>query len=145
MDINATSFWRHVNGLIKARKTRQEDVARDCGISYQTFRGWVSRKNFPGADDAYRIAQALGATVEHLVFGNDCDESEQAATELVCDLQVGLRDRFAERAMASLIPCMDKTINKLGIKIPEGITPQTLVANAAYLYADAMIAARRSA
>jgi len=82
MDISAVSFWRRVNGLIKARKTRQEDVARECGISYQTFRGWVCRKTFPGADDAYRIAQALGATVEHLVFGNDCDESEQVATEM---------------------------------------------------------------
>jgi len=74
MDIDAASFWKRVNGMIKAKATKQEAVAAECGISYQTFRGWVSRKTFPGADDAFRIAQALGTTVEYLVSGKRPEE-----------------------------------------------------------------------
>lgn len=69
MDNDASPFWRRVNGLIKIQKTKQEAVAAQCDISYQTFRGWVSRKTFPAGDETYRIAQALGTTVEYLVTG----------------------------------------------------------------------------
>ena len=71
MDIDASSFWRRVNSLIKARKTKQEAIAKECNIPYPTFRGMVTRKTFPGGDETYRIAQALGTTVEYLITGEN--------------------------------------------------------------------------
>ena len=78
MDIDAVSFWRRVNGLIKTQNTKQEAVAAQCNISYQTFRGWVTRKSFPGGYETYLIAQALGTTVEYLFTGSKPEPPPQA-------------------------------------------------------------------
>jgi transcriptional regulator with XRE-family HTH domain len=68
---NADEFWSRVNQLIKSQKTKQEIIASSCSISIQTFRGWITKKRFPNAPETYRIAQALGVTVEYLVTGAD--------------------------------------------------------------------------
>jgi transcriptional regulator with XRE-family HTH domain len=82
MDIDAVSFWKRVNSLIKSQQTKQEAIAAQCGISYQTFRGWVSRKTFPGGDETYLIAQALNTSVEYLVTGSETpNNSKQAFIE----------------------------------------------------------------
>ena len=91
MDIDAVSFWKRVNSLIKTQKTKQEVVARQCNISYQTFRGWVARKTFPGGDETYRIAQALSTTVEYLVAGK---KPEPALTDEVLDKFQAIIDRY---------------------------------------------------
>jgi transcriptional regulator with XRE-family HTH domain len=77
MEDNVVSFWKRVNSLIKSKKTKQEAVAERCNISYQTFRGWVTNKRYPGTPETYRIAQALGTTVEYLVSGNEPDTSHK--------------------------------------------------------------------
>jgi transcriptional regulator with XRE-family HTH domain len=71
MKLDAASFWKRTNSLIRAQKTKQEAIAAKCNISYQTFRGWVTRKTFPAGDETYLIAQALGTTVEFLIIGNN--------------------------------------------------------------------------
>ena len=85
MNIDAVSFWKRVNSLIKTQRTKQEVVAVQCNISYQTFRGWVARKTFPGGDETYRIAQALNTTVEYLVTGIEPEIS--AAEEALRQIQ----------------------------------------------------------
>jgi transcriptional regulator with XRE-family HTH domain len=74
MDFDAASFWKRTNELIKRQKTKQEAIAACCGIKYQTFRGWVTRETYPAADETYRIAQALGVSVEFLVTGREMPE-----------------------------------------------------------------------
>ena len=69
MEEDAVSFWKRVNELIKLQNKKQESVTKDYEISYQTFRGWVTRKAFPGGDDLFHIAQNLGVTVEYLITG----------------------------------------------------------------------------
>ena len=71
MDIDATAFWKRVNKLIKEKETKQKAIADKCNISYQTFRGWVTRKTFPAGDETFLIAKALGTTVEYLVTGKE--------------------------------------------------------------------------
>jgi transcriptional regulator with XRE-family HTH domain len=71
MDTNADSFWKRVNTLIKSQKTKQEAVAEQCNINYQTLRGWVTNHRFPDGNETYRIAAALGTTVEYLVTGKN--------------------------------------------------------------------------
>lgn len=68
---NSDEFWSRVNQLIKSQKTKQEFLASSCNISIQTFRGWITKKRFPNAPETYRIAQALGVSVEYLITGKD--------------------------------------------------------------------------
>jgi transcriptional regulator with XRE-family HTH domain len=79
------SFWRRVNGLIKTQNTKQEAVAQQCNISYQTFRGWVTRKCFPDGYETYLIAQALGTTVEFLFTGRKPEPP--ATSEALSEIQ----------------------------------------------------------
>ena len=74
MDVEA--FWKRVKELIKERKTKQEELAVNCGISYRTFQTWINRKTYPDAAQAFRIASALGTTVEYLVTGKIGDKAE---------------------------------------------------------------------
>jgi transcriptional regulator with XRE-family HTH domain len=67
--MDASVFWNNVKSLIKASKITQEGLAKDCGIPFGTLHGWIAYDRLPDAVSAYRIAQALGTTVEYLVSG----------------------------------------------------------------------------
>jgi len=93
MDIDAASFWRRVNRLIKVKKTKQEAIAKECDIPYPTFRGMVTRKTFPGGDETYRIAKALGTTVEYLLSGK---HPENTPDSLLDDMQAVI-DKYKDK------------------------------------------------
>jgi hypothetical protein len=93
MDIDAASFWRRVNSLIKIRKTKQEAIAKACNIPYPTFRGMVTRKTFPGGDETYLIARALETTVEYLLSGKHPDYSPN---NLIDDMQAVI-DKYKDK------------------------------------------------
>jgi transcriptional regulator with XRE-family HTH domain len=75
-----TSFWDRVNALIKERKMTQESLAEAADVKYQTLRNWSAREIFPQAPEAFRIASALGTTVEFLVTG--AEPANRAAEKL---------------------------------------------------------------
>jgi len=64
-------FFDRVKIEIKRQNTTQDWVAGKCGISFSTFRGWISKKRLPNVDQAVAIAKALGVTVEYLVTGEN--------------------------------------------------------------------------
>ncbi|ADK81637.1 helix-turn-helix domain-containing protein [Sediminispirochaeta smaragdinae] len=66
-------FWERLKTLIKEQKTTQEWVANKTGVSFGTFRKWMSRKTMPNADQAVEIADVLDTTVEYLVKGKSSD------------------------------------------------------------------------
>jgi len=78
----AVEFWKRTNKLIKDKNSKQENVAQECGIPYQTLRSWVTRQTFPDALQAYKIAKALNTTVEYLVTGSDTNPAERELKEL---------------------------------------------------------------
>ena len=84
MDI-ATDFWIRVNALIKANNTKQQIIAEQCDLSYQTFRGWVTRKVFPDAFQSYKIAKALNTSVEYLITGKE-NETPKEVLDLAADI-----------------------------------------------------------
>lgn len=90
MNENAVEFWNRVNSLIKSQKTKQQAVSESCGISYQTFRGWVTRHSFPDAQQVFRIAQALNTTVEYLLTGSQPSPKPDTAA-LIQTLELALR------------------------------------------------------
>ena len=84
MDI-VTDFWIRVNALIKANNTKQQIIAEQCDLSYQTFRGWVTRKVFPDAFQSYKIAKALNTSVEYLITGKE-NETPKEVLDLAADI-----------------------------------------------------------
>ena len=64
-------FWENVKKEILAQNTTQEWVCRKAGISYRTFRGWISLERLPSVMDAGLIAGALQVSVEYLLTGTD--------------------------------------------------------------------------
>ncbi|MDR3303179.1 MAG: helix-turn-helix domain-containing protein, partial [Treponema sp.] len=65
----ALLFWERVNKAIRAKGAKQEWLAEQTGIKYQTLRSWISKEVLPRVDDAVRIADALGVSTEYLVEG----------------------------------------------------------------------------
>jgi transcriptional regulator with XRE-family HTH domain len=62
-------FWATVNRLIKESSITQEVLAETIGVSKNTLYSWIANSTLPRADAAYRIAAALGVSVEYLVTG----------------------------------------------------------------------------
>ena len=62
-------FWENVKKEIKAQNTTHEWVAKNSGISFNTFQGWISKGLFPRVNEAVRIASTLNTSVEFLISG----------------------------------------------------------------------------
>ena len=67
MNDNASVFWENVKKYTKTKKTTLEWIAKNSGISANTFQGWILKRRFPRAHEAVRIAASLGTSVECLV------------------------------------------------------------------------------
>ena len=53
--------------LRRARRRRQVDVAREIGVSPDTYRRWELGKYQPRADQLVKLAVTLGTTVKELL------------------------------------------------------------------------------
>lgn len=51
------------------RKESLENLARKVGVTYVTMWNWANGKTQPRADNATKLAEALGVTVEELLEG----------------------------------------------------------------------------
>jgi len=79
---DASVFWENVKKEIKSQNTTQEWVAKNSGISFNTFQGWISKGIFPRVNEAIRIAVSLNTSVEFLVKGAVLDNRKQI--DLIC-------------------------------------------------------------
>ena len=64
-------FYDQVKSLAKINKVTIEFVVGKAGLSLGSYNAYRRRENLPRADEALKIAQALGTTVEYLVTGED--------------------------------------------------------------------------
>jgi len=64
-------FWERLKILIKSQKTTQDWLAQKINIHPVSVSRWISKKIMPRADEAYKIAKALGTSVEYLLTGED--------------------------------------------------------------------------
>lgn len=79
-------FWQRTKSLIKARNTKQQAIAEQTGISILTLRGWITHDRLPDVVSAYKIAQALGTTVEYLVTGKQPQQDHRETKELAAEI-----------------------------------------------------------
>ena len=70
MNDNASIFWGNVKKEIKSQNTTQEWVAKNSGISFSTFQGWIVKGMYPRLNEAIRIATSLNTSVEYLASGS---------------------------------------------------------------------------
>ena len=82
MNDNAAIFWENVKKEIKIQNTTQEWVAKNSGISFNTFQGWVSKGIYPRVNEAVRIAVSLNTSIEYLVNGSV--ENNKNSIEIIC-------------------------------------------------------------
>lgn len=65
-------FFEEVKRLAKEKDTTIEALVENIpGKNRDSYYGWRRANNLPRADDAVKIAQALGTTVEFLVTGQE--------------------------------------------------------------------------
>jgi transposase len=69
MDDDVSIFWENVKKEIKSQNTTHEWVAKNSGISFNTFQGWISKGVYPRVNEAIRIAALLNTSVEFLANG----------------------------------------------------------------------------
>jgi transcriptional regulator with XRE-family HTH domain len=69
MNDDASIFWENVKKEIKTQNTTHEWVAKNSGISFNTFQGWISKGIYPRVNEAIRIAVSLNTSVEYLTSG----------------------------------------------------------------------------
>jgi transcriptional regulator with XRE-family HTH domain len=82
MEDNASVFWENVKKEIKAQNTTHEWVAKNSGISFNTFQGWISKGIYPRVNEAIRIAASLNTSVEFLATG--AVKNNKKPIEIIC-------------------------------------------------------------
>lgn len=80
--MDAKTFWNNVKPLIKQRNKTQESLAAELNIPFGTFQGWIAKSILPDVVSAYKIARALGVSVEYLVTGKEADGKKQLLKEM---------------------------------------------------------------
>ena len=63
-------FYDRVKELVKKQNLSLIPFLSSIGINYESYKSAKRQGNILRADDAFRIASALGTTVEYLVTGN---------------------------------------------------------------------------
>lgn len=67
-------FWQRVYVALETTGLRMADIARFTEIPRSTISNWIRWNRYPAVDDAERIANILGVSVEWLVKGVDVYE-----------------------------------------------------------------------
>ena len=96
-------FWKRVKAHLKARKVSQREFAAHINVSRRTFEGWIYQLRLPNLEYSFRIAVALGLTMENLLQG----ESDDA----VLNRQLAEANARKEASKA-----MDKLIYQLALR-----------------------------
>jgi len=82
MNDDASIFWENVKKEIKAQNTTHEWVAKNAGVSFNTFQGWIAKGIYPRVNEAIRIAVSLNTSVEYLATGSV--QNNNKSMETIC-------------------------------------------------------------
>lgn len=67
-------FWQRVYVALEPTGLRMADIARLAGIPRSTISNWIRWNRYPSVDNAEKIADIMGVSVEWLVKGIDVYE-----------------------------------------------------------------------
>lgn len=75
--------------LRRARRRRQVDVAREIGVSPDTYRRWELGKFQPRADQLVKLASVLGTTEERLLHPEEVAKHGEGRKGATADEDAG--------------------------------------------------------
>lgn len=75
-------FYENVKQLVKTNNLTLRSFIESLGINYDSYNSCKKYNNLPRADEAVKIAQALGTTVEYLVTGEESNKAQQELDKL---------------------------------------------------------------
>jgi len=84
-------FYERVKSMVKSKKTTIEYVVGEAGLSLASYNAYRRHENLPRADEALKIAQVLGTTVEYLLTGTVSNTASEKALE---EIQVVLNKYY---------------------------------------------------
>lgn len=84
-------FWIRVKDLIRERNTTQDKIALQINERADNFSRWIQKDRLPDAEQTYKIANALGVSVEYLVTGNQSNNKEKI-DKIVENLTIAIDD-----------------------------------------------------
>ncbi|MGI5065577.1 helix-turn-helix domain-containing protein [Treponema putidum] len=84
-------FWIRVKDLIKEKNTTQDKIALQINERADNFSRWIQKDRLPDAEQTYKIANALGVSVEYLVTGNQSNHKEKI-DRIVNNLMTSIED-----------------------------------------------------
>jgi len=76
-------FWDRASLLMDKRKIKPVDLARLTGKNRSSVSDWLNKGVLPRVDDAVKIADLLGTSVEYLVTGKAGNELAPLLKDLV--------------------------------------------------------------
>lgn len=65
------TFWERVDDELKYRGMERKELGANAGFPESYISKGISRKSYPQADLAVKIAEVLGVSVEYLVNGTN--------------------------------------------------------------------------
>ncbi len=75
------AFWRRVEDLMRKKGMRQVELSQLTGISVGTLSGARTQKTLPVSHNGMKIAEALGTSLEYLLYGTESDSRDDANME----------------------------------------------------------------
>jgi transcriptional regulator with XRE-family HTH domain len=75
--MNESHFWSRVKTRAKEKGLTQEKLAEKCGVSFATFRGWISKDYLPYTELCLRLSRSLDVSLEYLLTGKRADTASQ--------------------------------------------------------------------
>lgn len=76
-------FYNNVKKLVKAKTDLTlRAFIEGLGINYDTYNGQKRYSNLPRADEALKIAQGLGVSVEYLLTGNEGGDERETVERI---------------------------------------------------------------
>lgn len=84
-------FWIRVKDLIKEKNTTQDKIALQINERADNFSRWIQKDRLPDAEQTYKIANALGVSVEYLVTGKQSNNKEKI-DKIVESLTIAIDD-----------------------------------------------------
>ena len=67
-------IWSNVDKALSEKQMSLLEMAQKSGLNYDTVRGWRTKTIYPDIDQAKRMADAVGLTMEKLFFDEDVEE-----------------------------------------------------------------------
>ncbi len=107
------SFWENVEKELIYLGMTKKELSKKTKINLQSLHKSFERKSSVTAENAVKIAQALGVTVEYLVTGKNPSPQKSAPKITDDEIRIYKQNASLIKKLAQLSPASKKAIENL--------------------------------